>query len=564
MVDSEPTREPTPTDADGDNGGPDSPTPAKRRRRRRRRKPASAQSDQDASREADRDHSRDSDRDHSREAARNDTRDSDREDARTPPTPRRRPEAARKPSEPEPWDEVASRPEPMEGKIRFHDLSIPEPILHAVADLGFTHCTPIQAEIMPPTLEGKDAMGKAQTGTGKSAAFLIAIFNHLLRNPPPENWRRGTPRALIIAPTRELALQIERDAIDLAKYTDLVLVAVFGGMDYEKQQRKLTEQHVDVVIATPGRLLDFKRRRDIHLGHVEILVLDEADRMLDMGFIPDVRNIIQSTPPKTHRQTMFFSATLNADVYRLANLWTRDPVQVEIEPEHVAVDTVDQKVYIVTTQEKFPLLLNIIKRENAERVMVFANRRDQTRKLADLLHRYDISCAMLSGDVPQQKRIRTLERFREGKVRVLVATDVAGRGIHVEGVSHVVNFTLPQDPEDYVHRIGRTGRAGASGISISFACEEDAFQIPLIEEFMGRSLPGIHPEDEWVQLPPRPAHTERHDTENPALDGGGDRDRNRRRGGRGGSGDSRGGERRGGGDRRGGRRSESGSRGRSR
>ncbi len=459
----------------------------------------------------------------------------------------------------EPWDPASFAVEPEEGKSRFHDLDLPEEIMHAVADLGFQYCTPIQAESMPITLKGDDVVGKAQTGTGKSAAFLITVFDRFLRNPPDPKRRMGTPRALVIAPTRELALQIEKDAQDLGKYSGLKMVAVFGGMDYERQRRKVADQHIDLVIATPGRLLDFKRRRDIHLSHVEIMIIDEADRMLDMGFIPDVRNIIHSTPPKTQRQTMFFSATLNADVYKLANLWTREAKRIEIQPEQVAVDTVDQKVYIVTTQEKFALLLNIIKKEHAERVMVFANRRDQTRKLADLLHRYNISCAMLSGDVPQNKRIRTLERFREGKVRVLVATDVAGRGIHVDGVSHVVNFTLPQDAEDYVHRIGRTGRAGASGISISFACEEDAFQIPLIEEFIGRELPGIVPDDDMVELPPKPQQTEEQRAANPSHDG---RD-SRKDGNRGGGGRSGGGGRRGGGGGGGRGRSSGGGRGRS-
>ena len=285
-----------------------------------------------------------------------------------------------------------------------------------------------------------------------------------------------------------------------------------------------------VVIATPGRLLDFKRRQDLHLSRVEVMVIDEADRMLDMGFIPDVRQIIHSTPPKTKRQTMLFSATLTPDVVRLARQWTRDAVSVEIEPEQVAVDTVNQIVYIVTTKEKFPLLLNIVQRDDAQRVMVFANRRDQTRKLTELLEQYGISCALLSGDVPQTKRVKTLERFREGDFRVLVATDVAGRGIHVEGVSHVVNFTLPHDAEDYVHRIGRTGRAGATGTSISFACEADAFQIPAIEEYIGNELECVHPEDDWLVAPPPPprsASTKR--SHPPETSGSSDRRPRRRR-----------------------------------
>jgi len=442
----------------------------------------------------------------------------------------------------EPWDPAAFAVEPVEGKTRFQDLDVPSEILHAIADLGFSFCTPIQKEILPHTLKGQDASGRAQTGTGKTAAFLITIFAHMLRNPPEANRRNGTPRALVIAPTRELALQIEKDALDLGKYCGLTTLAVFGGMDYGKQQSFLKENVIDLVIATPGRLLDYRRRQDIHFNRIETLVIDEADRMLDMGFIPDVRQIVHATPPKSKRQTMFFSATLTKEVMRLAGQWTRDPVSVEIEPDQVAVDSVDQKVFIVTTREKFPLLLNIVLKDDAERVMIFANRRDQTRRLYELLQRYDVSCALLSGDVPQTKRVKTLENFRSGQVRVLVATDVAGRGIHVDAVSHVINFTLPHDAEDYVHRIGRTGRAGATGTSISFACEEDAFYIPKIEEYIGNELVCTHPEPEMLKVPP-PFHPP---MKSEAREGSASRPPRRGGGGGRGGGGSRGGGRSGG------------------
>jgi ATP-dependent RNA helicase RhlB len=276
---------------------------------------------------------------------------------------------------------------------------------------------------------------------------------------------------------------------------------------------------VDIVVATPGRLLDFKRRKDLDLRQVEILIIDEADRMLDMGFIPDVRQIVFSTPHKDKRQTLFFSATLTPDVTRLSASWTRNPVAVEIEPEQVAVDTVEQVVYIVTTDEKFALTYNILTRQNLQRVLIFCNRRDETRRLADMLDRYRINCAVLSGEVPQKKRIRTLESFKAGKIRVLVATDVAGRGIHIEGMDYVINFTLPHDPEDYVHRIGRTGRAGAAGTSISFACEEDSFYLPAIEEFIGHPLSCIPPNDKWLALPPAPPRRRKKPA--PASSGGG-------------------------------------------
>jgi ATP-dependent RNA helicase RhlB len=393
---------------------------------------------------------------------------------------------------------------PTEDKTRFHDFNLPNPVMHAIADLGFQYCTPIQAEILPGTLNGKDATGKAQTGTGKTAAFLIALITRLLNNPLQENRKPGTPRTLILAPTRELVLQITEEARTLSKYNDLRIVSVFGGMDYQKQRNQLAAGPTDMIIATPGRLLDFQRRRDINLNKVEVLVIDEADRMLDMGFIPDIRKIVHSTPTKEKRQTLFFSATLTAAVTRLAIQWTRDPISVEIEPEQIAVDTVEQVVYIVTKDEKFALLYNIIHLQKLEQVLVFCNRRDEVRRLAEMLTRYGIDCAILSGEVPQQKRISRLDGFKAGKIRVLVATDVAGRGIHIEGMKHVINFTLPYDPEDYVHRIGRTGRAGSTGTSISFADEMDAFHIPDIETFIDQELRCTTPDPDWLILPEAP------------------------------------------------------------
>ncbi|MCU0598431.1 MAG: DEAD/DEAH box helicase [Desulfobacterales bacterium] len=399
------------------------------------------------------------------------------------------------------WNPSEFKVPPAEGKTRFHDFDFPDPLLHAVYDLGFAYCTPIQAEILPSTLSGRDAFGRAQTGTGKTAAFLITVINRLLNNPMPDQRKSGAPRVLIIAPTRELVLQISEEARQLTKYCGIVTISIFGGMDYSKQKKLLAGGLVDIVVATPGRLLDFSHRRDISLNKVEMLVIDEADRMMDMGFIPDVRKIIYSTPPREKRQTMLFSATLTEDITRLALSWTINPVTVEIDPEQVAVNTVDQIIYIVTAREKFALLLNIIIRQELKSVLIFCNRRDEVSRLAGMLTQYGIHCAELSGDVHQKKRIERLDAFKSGKLRALVATDVAARGIHVEGMDHVINFTLPHDPEDYVHRIGRTGRAGAAGTSISFADEEDAFYIPAIESFMGRHLDCIEPDDAWLILP---------------------------------------------------------------
>ncbi len=403
-----------------------------------------------------------------------------------------------------PWDISQFKVEPAADKVRFHDLDLPNELMHAVHDLGFQYCTPIQAEILPKVLDGTDATGKAQTGTGKSAAFLAVMLTRLIQNPIKGDRKNGVPRALILAPTRELVAQIEKDAMGLAKHMPINVVSVFGGTAYDKQRRAAGDNIVDIIVATPGRLLDFMRQRIVRLDKVEILVIDEADRMLDMGFIPDVRTIVYATPDKSKRQTLFFSATLTEDVTRLASQWTKDPITVEIEPEQVTVDTVDQQVYMITTDQKFPLLYNMITKQKLERVMVFCNRRDETRRLYERLASYEISCAILSGDVSQDKRTRTLENFRGGKIKVLVATDVAGRGIHIKGVSHVVNYHLPQDAEDYVHRIGRTGRAGATGISVSFADEDESFYLPEIEEFIGRKLPCLYPEEELLTKPPPP------------------------------------------------------------
>ena len=384
------------------------------------------------------------------------------------------------------------------GKSRFHDFNLPDSLMHAIADQGFKYCTPIQAEVLGATLQGRDAIGKAQTGTGKTAAFLIATIKQLLEIPAPDERFLGEPRALIIAPTRELAMQIHKDAEALTKYTDLHTVMVVGGMDYEKQRQQLQQNYVDILVATPGRLLDYCERRDLHLDLTETMVIDEADRMLDMGFIPQVRRIIRSTPRPGDRQTLLFSATFSEDVLRRGEHWTWNPLKVEIEPDIVATDTVEQKVWIVSTEEKYKVLYNLITRQDLERVIVFTNRRDQTRRLTEKLRKDKLRADMLSGDVPQKKRVRTLEDFRSGRLRVLVATDVAGRGIHIDGISHVVNYNLPEDPEDYVHRIGRTGRAGTTGTSISFACEDESFLIPTLEELLGGHLTCTQPPEELL------------------------------------------------------------------
>ena len=392
----------------------------------------------------------------------------------------------RKKSEPK-WDISQFTVEPAEGKTRFHDLNLDDRIMRGIHKLGFEYCSPIQAESLPLTLAGHDLVGKAQTGTGKTAAFLITVLQKLLTTQPAERYA-SEPRALILAPTRELALQIAKDADGLAKYTDLNIVTVLGGVDYDKQRDQLMNQVVDIVVATPGRLLDYLQQKTVFLDQVEMLVIDEADRMLDMGFIPDLKRIIRGTPEKKIRQTQLFSATFPQDVMNLSSSWTYMPEQVVIEPESVATETVDQHFYLVEESEKVNILARYLQRKDIDKAIIFGNRRDTTRDLADALNKKGVKALLLSGEVAQQKRLKTLDRFKSGESKILVATDVAGRGIHVDGITHVFNYNLPDDPEDYVHRIGRTGRAGTSGIAISFIDEYEAYGLPDLESYLGKKV----------------------------------------------------------------------------
>ncbi len=371
----------------------------------------------------------------------------------------------------------------------FDSVALHPALQQAIDDLGFTQMTPIQEKVLRYTLAGHDAIGRAQTGTGKTAAFLISILNDLLNNPIQDERFRGEPRALILAPTRELALQIESDAKELTRHTDLRVVTLLGGVDYDKQRALMDQGFVDIMVATPGRLIDFIEQQEVWLDRIEFLVIDEADRLLDMGFIPSVKRIVRKAPPKTDRQTLLFSATFSYDVLNLAQQWLFEPVTVEIEPEQKTSERVEQRVFIVGRRDKERLLKEILASEPIEKVMVFANRRDQVRKLYDRLKEQGYSVGMLSGEIAQDKRTRMLDQFKNGKTQIMIATDVAGRGIHVDGVSHVINYTLPEQPDDYVHRIGRTGRAGADGVSISFACEDDSFLLADLERALQQKLP---------------------------------------------------------------------------
>ena len=371
----------------------------------------------------------------------------------------------------------------------FETLNLHPQLKRAIDALGFKDMTPIQQKVLKFTLAGHDAIGRAQTGTGKTAAFLVSVINDLLNNPIQEQRYRGEPRALILAPTRELALQIESDAKELTKFSDLHVVTLLGGVDFDKQKAQLDKKPVDIMVATPGRLIDFVEQKEVWLDQIEFLVIDEADRLLDMGFIPSVKRIVRFSPRKEQRQTLMFSATFSYDVLNLAQQWLFEPVTVEIEPEKKTNADVEQRVNMVAKSDKYKLLQDILRDEPIEKVMIFANRRDQVRKLYDNLKRDGYKVVMLSGEIAQDKRLKMLDQFKNGQHNIMIATDVAGRGIHVDGVSHVVNFTLPEQSDDYVHRIGRTGRAGTRGVSISFLSEDDAFYLPEIEKAIGQKLP---------------------------------------------------------------------------
>lgn len=393
---------------------------------------------------------------------------------------------------------------------RFDSLDLDQCLLDALNDLGYQNCTPIQALTLPLTLKGTDMAGQGQTGTGKSAAFLLATFHHLLTKPASDQRRKTQPRAVIMAPTRELAIQIHKDAQQLGKYTGLKVGVVYGGSGYE-QQRKMLEDGLDVLIGTPGRMLDYHKQRVFDFRAVQAFVLDEADRMFDMGFIKDVRFVMRRLPPVDKRLSMLFSATLSHRVMELAYEHMNNPEKRVVEAEQMTADRVRQAAYYVSNDEKIPLLIGLLQAHDASRTIVFVNTKHVAETVCQYLLGNDIEAEVLSGDVPQNKRQRFLKDFQAGTLKVLVATDVAARGLHIPGVSHVINYDLPDDPEDYVHRIGRTARAGEEGDAISLVCETYAFSLMDIEEYIEMSLGATAPDPELIIEPKpkkrRPKHT---------------------------------------------------------
>ncbi len=382
--------------------------------------------------------------------------------------------------------------------LDFTELNLPSPIQSGLDECGFTQCTPIQAQTLPLALNGKDIAGQAQTGTGKSAAFLIATFTRLLRTPPLEQVDKRHPRALILAPTRELALQIHKDAVSIGKDTGLSLNLAYGGVDYEKQRRKI-EAGCDILIGTPGRLIDYFKQNVFNLKHLEVVILDEADRMFDLGFISDVRYLFRRMPDAEKRLSMLFSATLSHRVLELAYEHMNNPQSITIESDTVTADRVKQVLYHPAQEEKMPLLVGLLQKMKPTRTMIFVNTKHCAEKVKACLIGNDFPAEVLSGDVRQNKRQRLLKEFAaDDGSSVLIATDVAARGLHIDGVTHVFNYDLPQQAEDYVHRIGRTARAGASGDAISFACEEYAFSLMDIEEYIEARIPTVPIEDDLI------------------------------------------------------------------
>ena len=420
---------------------------------------------------------------------------------------------------------------------RFEEMGLHPALLKGVRDAGFERCTPIQAQTLPLALAGRDVAGQARTGTGKTAAFLIAAMDRILRDgsspeparaavptdasqaavavrtagehPAKPSSRNGSappcrPRIFVVAPTRELAIQIHNDAEVIGRHTGLAMGVVFGGTGYDRQRRML-EEGLDVLIGTPGRLIDYHRQRLYDLRSVEVFVLDEADRMFDLGFIRDIRYLFRRLRPPTERLSFLFSATLSQRVLELAYEHMNDATLIDTRPPNrVVVDEVTQRLFHVGQDEKVPLLLGLLGRPEVERAIVFVNTRQMADRLGSALEGNGIAAGVLSGDVPQRRRLALLESFHKGGVAILVATDVAARGLHIPGVTHVFNFDLPQDPEDYVHRIGRTARVGEKGEAVSLACERFVYSLVEIEELVGMRIPAERV-DESMLVDPRPS-----------------------------------------------------------
>ena len=372
-------------------------------------------------------------------------------------------------------------------KIKFSSLNIDPLIIKGINDLNFRFCTPIQSESLPIALQGKDVAGQAQTGTGKTAAFLISAIQRIIKNDSSVKEKKQ-PRIFVLAPTRELAVQIAKDAEAIGRHTNLKIGLAYGGTDYEKQSSIITKG-IDILIGTPGRVIDYYKNKIFNLNDIEVLVLDEADRMFDLGFIKDIRYLLRRLPKPQNRLNMLFSATLSHRVLELAYEHMNDPELIKIEAEKMTADNIRQAIFFPSNEEKIPLLIGLIKEMEKSKVMIFVNTKKEVERLESIMKRNRMNAESISGDVPQKKRIKMLKLFEEGQLSVLIATDVASRGLHIPDIKYVINYDLPQDAEDYVHRIGRTARAGKNGNAISFGCETYAISLPEIENYIGMKIP---------------------------------------------------------------------------
>jgi len=390
----------------------------------------------------------------------------------------------------------------------FQELNLPEALQQGIDAMGFTTMTDVQQAALPITLSGRDVAGQGRTGTGKTATFLITVINRLLTTPAKNGRKANFPRALVIAPTRELVIQISADADKLAKFTDLKIHTVYGGVDYEKQLKGF-DDGVDILIGTPGRLIDYLKKHAYELKLTEMLVIDEADRMFDMGFIKDLRFMMRRMPKFDERQSLMFSATLSHRVMELAYEHMNQPEKLRAEEGNITASGIIESMYHTGMDDKLPLLIHLLRESNVERGMIFINEKRTGERLARNLAHYGFSVGILSGDVRQAKRVRILEDFTKGKLNLLVATDVASRGLHIDGVTHVFNYDLPEDAENYVHRIGRTARAGATGTAVSFSCERFCFGLPDIEAYVARSIPLVSITSEMLEVG-KPTHLDAH------------------------------------------------------
>jgi ATP-dependent RNA helicase RhlB len=375
----------------------------------------------------------------------------------------------------------------------FDEFSLPSEVLRGLGEAGFDYCTPIQARTLTLSLIGRDVAGQAQTGTGKTAAFLVTIFTRLLSQTKRKS---NLPSALIVAPTRELAFQIDQEANVLGRYTGFKTAQVVGGVDYHKQA-SILRKGVDIIIGTPGRIIDFYKQKILKTDNIKIVVIDEADRLLDLGFAKDMRYILRQLPSYNKRQSMLFSATLSYRVMELTYEYMNMPEFIAITPEEVTVEGIEQSLFHIGLDKKLPLLLGLLKRENWTRVLIFVNTKAGVEWLTSKLRGNAWPAEGITGDLPQRKRFRLMGQFKDGTIKILVATDVASRGIHVEDISHIINYDLPQDAENYVHRVGRTARAGKTGRALSLACERYVFHLQPLEEMLGYKIPVVWPEDDW-------------------------------------------------------------------